>query len=150
MSLIWNCTYFDNLSNKDLYQILQLRSDVFVLEQQCLYQDMDNKDLESWHLMGRNEEGILIAYARLLPAGLAYNHSSIGRIVTHPKWRRTGLGRALVAEAIQQSSQLFGKQTIQIGAQYYLLSFYHSFGFTAISDIYMEDGIEHILMIRKA
>lgn len=148
MLLTWNCIFFDDLSNKDLYWILQLRSEVFVLEQQCLYQDMDNKDLKSWHLMGKNEEGELVAYARLLPPGLSYVEPSIGRVITSPKVRKTGVGKELMREAMMNCYELFGDKNIKIGAQLYLKKFYESFGFEVSGPAYLEDDIEHVEMTK--
>jgi len=148
MHLNWKCIFFDDLFNNDLYRILQLRSEVFVLEQQCLYQDMDNKDLQSWHLMGLNKEGELVAYARLLPPGLSYMEPSIGRVVTSPAVRRTGAGKELMQAAIAKCNELFGDNSIKIGAQLYLNKFYESFGFVVSGSVYLEDGIEHVEMTR--
>jgi len=148
MHLNWKCIFFDDLFNNDLYRILQLRSEVFVLEQQCLYQDMDNKDLQSWHLMGLNKEGELVAYARLLPSGLSYMEPSIGRVVTSPAVRRTGAGKELMQVAIAKCNELFGNNSIKIGAQLYLNKFYESFGFVVSGSVYLEDGIEHVEMTK--
>jgi ElaA protein len=148
MLITWYSIFFDNLSNRDLYRILQLRSEVFVLEQQCLYQDMDNKDLKSWHLMGKNEEGELVAYARLLPPGLSYVEPSIGRVITSPKVRKTGVGKELMREAMMKCYELFGDKNIKIGAQLYLKKFYESFGFEVSGPAYLEDDIEHVEMTK--
>ena len=136
---------FDELTVHELYAILQLRSEVFVLEQQCLYADMDDKDQQSYHIM-MWDNNVLAAYTRLLPAGVSYDTASIGRVVTSPKMRAKGLGRALMQYSIDTLYSLWGKTTITIGAQYYLRAFYESFGFRKCSDIYIEDGIEHIKM----
>jgi len=149
MLLTWNCIFFDELSNKDLYRILQLRSEVFVLEQQCLYQDMDNKDFRSWHLMGLDEMGDLAAYARLLPPGISYEEPSIGRVISSPACRRTGAGKELMKTALDKCVELFGQKTIKIGAQLYLKKFYETFGFEISGPVYLEDGIEHVEMTRN-
>jgi len=149
MLLTWNCIFFDELSNKDLYRILQLRSEVFVLEQQCLYQDMDNKDFRSWHLMGLDEKGDLAAYARLLPPGISYDEPSIGRVISSPACRRTGAGKELMKMALEKCVELFGQEAIKIGAQLYLKKFYESFGFEISGPVYLEDDIEHVEMIRN-
>lgn len=145
MNIDWQYKHFDALSPHELYAILQLRNEVFVVEQQCIFQDADNKDQASYHLMGWNGT-LLAAYARLVPAGVAYPECSIGRVVTSPKMRRTGAGRALMHKAIHLLYELWGKQNIRIGAQLYLKDFYESFGFQQTSAIYLEDGIEHIEM----
>lgn len=147
----WICKKFDELNVDELYAILRLRSEVFVVEQTCIFLDMDNKDQAAHHLMGwQNEEGQpgqLVGYARLLPAGISYVESSIGRIVTSPAARGTGMGKALLRQGIQTLYTLHGKRVIRIGAQFYLKKFYESFGFEQASESYMEDGIEHIEML---
>lgn len=138
---------FELLTPIELYLILQLRNEVFVVEQNCVFQDADNKDQESLHLMYWNNNE-LIAYCRLLPPGLAYNEMSIGRVVSSLKYRKTGAGKLLIAEAIQQIHHQFGSGPIRIGAQCYLIEFYASFGFIEEGEMYLEDGIEHIEMVR--
>nr|WP_294903814.1 GNAT family N-acetyltransferase [uncultured Lacibacter sp.] len=149
MQLNWTLKKFTDLTSYELYDIIWLRNEVFVVEQNCVYQDADYKDLKGWHLMGRNEEGILVAYVRLLPPGVSYAEPSIGRVVTNPVERGKGAGRVLMIEAIKRCELLFGKKNIKIGAQYYLLKFYSSLGFEQTSEIYLEDDIEHIEMIRN-
>ncbi|HEY4936965.1 MAG TPA: GNAT family N-acetyltransferase, partial [Puia sp.] len=131
-----------------LYNILQLRNEVFIVEQNCPYQDCDNKDLYAWHLMGVREDKLL-AYSRLLAPGISYSESSIGRIVSSPSSRKTGMGKKLMQESIQQVRNLFHTDTIRIGAQLYLQKFYESFGFIKDGEIYLEDNIPHILMLRE-
>ena len=131
-----------------MYAILRLRSEVFVVEQTCVFLDMDNKDQSCWHLMGwKNEK--LMAYTRLVPPGIAYQEPSIGRVVTSPSARGSGIGKLLMEKSIEQAETLFGKIPIRIGAQVYLTNFYNSFGFEQSSDIYDEDGIDHIQMLRQ-
>jgi len=144
----WILKPFADLTPKELYSILQLRSEVFIVEQNCPYQDLDNKDLKSWHLMG-TEDDKLLAYSRLLAPGISYSESSIGRIVSSPSARKSGIGKKLVAESIDQIKKLFKTDTIRIGAQLYLKKFYESFGFIQDGDIYPEDNIPHIIMLRK-
>lgn len=139
-------TFFDKLSPKELYAAMQLRNEVFVVEQNCVYQDADNKDPFCFHLFIWKQEK-LIAYTRLLPPGLAYTEMSIGRVVSSPAYRRTGAGRLLIRESIKACHQLFGPGSIHIGAQLYLQKFYESFGFEQCSDVYLEDDIEHIEMV---
>ena len=143
----WNCKYFSELSNQELYSILQLRNEVFIVEQNCPYQDLDNKDQGSYHLTGYKGERLL-AYTRLLPPGLSFEECSIGRVVSSPSARRTGIGRELMKISIEECDKLFPSSAIRIGAQLYLLDFYKSFGFEPCSDVYLEDGIRHIEMIR--
>jgi len=142
----WTCKSFDELTTKELYAILRLRSEVFVVEQNCVFLDLDNKDLHCHHLMGW-EGDQLMGYSRVLSAGISYEESSIGRIVTSPAARGRGIGRDLVVQSINTLYSLYGKRDIRIGAQYYLKSFYASFGFVQKGDIYLEDGIEHIEML---
>ncbi|WP_158988786.1 GNAT family N-acetyltransferase [Mucilaginibacter sp. L196] len=138
---------FEELSPTELYKILRLRNEVFVVEQSCPYQDADNKDPKCYHLMLLKDDG-LMAYARLVPPGLSFPQMSIGRVITSPKARGTGAGRILMNTAIEQCHQFFGEGPIQIGAQAYLLKFYSSLGFKEVGEIYDEDGIPHIDMIR--
>ncbi len=151
MSLNFECIPFHQLTIFQLYEIMVLRQEVFVVEQNCPYLDADGKDQESWHLMAWNTAGKLVAYARLLPKGVAYSdYPAIGRIVNAPTVRGTGVGRALVQRAIETAIQLFGNEPIKIGAQLYLRQFYQSFGFESVGEEYLEDGILHISMIRKS
>ena len=138
---------FDDLSPLQLYKIMQLRNEVFVVEQNCVYQDADNKDISSLHFMGWENEKLL-AYTRILPPGLAYPQASIGRVVTLPSARKGGIGRELMIQSIEQVRKLFGEAAIKIGAQLYLKKFYTSLGFQPTSEIYLEDNIEHIEMVK--
>lgn len=145
-AITWTCKHFDDLSTRELYAIIRLRNEVFVVEQNCVFQDADNKDFYGWHLMGwQNQE--LVAYTRLFPKGVSYNYASIGRVVTSASVRGSGAGRELMLESIKKLQEIWGKQPIQIGAQLYLRKFYESLGFQQISPVYLEDGIEHIEML---
>lgn len=144
----WILKKFDELSPSELYAILRLRNEVFIIEQNCIYQDLDNKDQASIHLMGW-EKDELVAYTRILPVGVSYNHPSIGRVVTSPSKRRTGLGKELMEKSIEFVENLYGKRPIRIGAQLYLKKFYEELGFRQVSDIYDEDNIQHIEMEKK-
>ncbi|HEY4876605.1 MAG TPA: GNAT family N-acetyltransferase [Puia sp.] len=144
--MIWLCKKFDALTPHELYAILQLRNEIFVVEQNCVFQDADNKDQHCYHLMGW-QQNILSAYSRILPPEISYSESSIGRIVTSPNARGNGIGRELVKQSIEELYILFGKIPIKIGAQMYLQKFYESFGFKQTSDIYLEDDIPHIEML---
>jgi len=149
----WILRKFEDLSPHELYAILQVRNLVFAVEQNCVYPDLDNRDQGSYHLMCWSDPGnegtapALLAYTRLLPPGLAYQEPSIGRVVTAPVARGTGLGRELMKRSIEQVHLLYGRQPIKIGAQLYLLQFYQSLGFLQTSEIYLEDGIEHLEML---
>ncbi len=142
----WILKKFDDLSPHELYAIMQLRNEVFVVEQDCVYQDADNKDQPSWHFMGWLDDK-LVAYTRLLPPGVAYTEPSIGRVVTSPSTRGSGIGRELMKKSIAEVDTLFGTTPIKIGAQLYLLKFYTSLGFQQTSDIYLEDNIQHVEMV---
>ena len=144
----WILKKFNDLSVDELYAILQLRNEIFIVEQNCIYPDMDNKDQPAMHLMCWKDDK-LIAYTRLLPPGIGYQNPSIGRVVTSPLVRKSGIGRELMVRSIEQSEKLYGKKPITLGAQLYLKTFYESLGFLAIGDVYLEDGIEHIEMTRN-
>lgn len=148
----WRALAFDALSTIDLYRLLQLRAEVFVVEQNCVFQDIDGLDQRAVHLMGEvigeAADPRLLAYTRLLPAGVAFAEASIGRVVTSPVARGTGLGHALMRESIDVLHQLWGPQPIRIGAQAHLQIYYRQCGFEPQGDLYLEDGIEHIEMIR--
>jgi ElaA protein len=148
MTLTWTTKPFADLTLAELYSLLQLRSEVFVVEQQCAFQDIDGQDQAAHHLLGYTESGELAAYARLFAAGLSYPEVSIGRVVASPRLRRHGFGRALMQRAIEECAALFGPQPIRIGAQQYLQRFYESFGFRQQGEGYLEDGIPHIYMLR--
>jgi ElaA protein len=147
MSTQWLLKKFEALTPFELYAILQLRNEVFVVEQNCVFQDADDKDQTSWHLMGMQDDK-LVAYTRLVPPGVSYAEPSIGRVVTSPQVRGTGIGKELMQRSIDECYRLFGQQPIKIGAQYYLKQFYGSLGFAQVSEIYLEDGIEHIYMLK--
>jgi ElaA protein len=148
MTISWTTLPFDALPPLILYDVLRLRAEVFVVEQNCAYQDVDRRDVQAFHLMGYNDQGELVAYARLFDAGQCYEQASIGRVVVAPAYRRYGLGQALMQQAIMRISGLFGAQPIQIGAQLYLMRFYEGFGFGQLGEPYDEDGIPHIHMLR--
>jgi len=144
--IVWKCKHFKDLSAYELYDILRLRNEVFVVEQNCVFQDADNKDQHCYHLCGwKNDQ--LIAYVRLVPPGTYYEEPSIGRVVTSPSERRTGAGRLLMQKAIEECFKIFGRQNIKIGAQLYLKKFYESLRFHQVSDVYLEDNIPHVKML---
>lgn len=141
----WSLLPFYSLTALQVYRIMQVRSEVFVVEQNCVYPDADNKDLKAFHLMCWDGD-TLAAYTRLLPPGISYKEMSIGRVLTHSQYRKEGLGKKLMEQSIIQCRELFGEGEIVIGAQLYLKRFYESFGFIQEGDIYLEDNIEHIIM----
>lgn len=143
----WICKPFDALTPHELYAVMQLRSEVFVVEQNCVFLDADGNDQFCWHLMGW-KDSLLVAYTRLVPPGRIYFQASIGRVVTSPKMRRIGLGYELMKRAIATLYNIVGEQPIRIGAQRYLKQFYESFDFRQEGDEYTEDGIPHIYMMK--
>jgi len=149
-TLTWRCLPFDALHARTLYALLQLRTEVFVMEQDCVFQDMDGADAQCFHLLGEAADQTLVAYARLVPAGLKFAEASIGRVVTLPAARGGGLGHVLMREAVQALHGLWGVQAIRIGAQARLQAFYRQHGFEPDGPIYIEDGIDHIEMVRAA
>ena len=144
----WTIKKFGELTLDELYNILQLRNEVFIVEQDCVYKDLDGKDRSAWHLMAV-EDDKLVAYTRILPPGVSYSDPSIGRVVTSSLKRRSGLGRELMKRSIEACERLFGKTSITLSAQVYLQNFYASFGFIVIGEEYLDDGIPHIDMSRK-
>ena len=138
------------LSAQDVYEVLALRERVFIVEQNCPYQDADGRDAAAWHLLGWDSKGAakkLIAYARVFEAGARYKELSIGRIVSAPEVRGTGVGRMIVTEAMRRCAELWPRQVIRIAAQRRLEQFYREFGFVVDGAPYMDDGIEHIDML---
>ncbi len=143
----WYCKAFNELSTHELYQILALRAAVFVVEQQCIYQDVDDHDQECWHVFAKQDNDVL-AYARILPAGVSYDAVSFGRVAVATESRGKGLGQVLIQKTLSEIAVLLGDVPIQIGAQAYLQDFYQKFGFQAVSEVYLEDGIAHVDMLR--
>ena len=147
MELTWHCNNFEDLNVHELYAIMRLRSEIFVVEQNCVFLDADDKDQQCYHLAAWHD-GNLVAYARLVPPGISYTEASIGRVITNKAYRGSGAGRQLLHNAILQCTLIFGEKTIKIGAQLYLKKFYESFGFQQVGQNYMEDGIEHLHMMK--
>jgi ElaA protein len=145
--LRWNLIPFSKLAVDELYQVLALRQLVFCVEQNCPYLDCDGKDQASLHLLGSETSGRLVAYARLVPAGVTFEEPSIGRVVNHPDVRRSGVGKELMREAIARALSTFGARPIRIGAQLYLRRFYEELGFAVAGPEYDEDGIPHVQML---
>lgn len=136
---------FNELTTKELYDILKLRSEVFVVEQECVYNDVDGKDVFSDHLMIK-EDGKLLAYLRILKAGVSYEACSLGRVLVAQEARGRGLAKKILENGINHIVNNWNEKRITIGAQNYLRNFYGSFGFKAISEVYLEDGIPHLDM----
>jgi ElaA protein len=149
MKISWEVIRFEDLTPHALYKIMQLRAEVFVVEQNCPYQDADGKDIKSFHVLGYGKEKELLAYCRILPENISYPEVSIGRVVSSNKVRGSGAGKLLMDRAIEEIRLLFGEVPIRIGAQSYLKKFYEGFGFKVISEEYLEDNIPHIEMMRE-
>lgn len=145
MALIFKIKPFEALSVVELYSVLQLRSEVFVVEQNCVYQDIDGKDKKALHVIGEFE-GQTVAYCRLFKSGDYFDQASIGRVIVKENYRDKKWGHDLIKEAIGAIQSHFGESQITIPAQLYLKRFYESHGFVQTSEEYLEDGIPHIEM----
>ncbi|MEH6703266.1 GNAT family N-acetyltransferase [Galbibacter orientalis] len=139
---------FSAITKEELYEMLQLRSEVFVVEQDCVYQDIDYKDQKALHVLGK-KEGKLVAYTRIFNSGDYFDNPSIGRVVVKMEERKFGYGHTIMKASIEAIYERFEKQDIEISAQCYLRKFYNSHGFTQTSEEYLEDGIPHIKMIKN-
>jgi len=145
--IAWKFAAFDALTLTELYAMLQLRSEVFVVEQACVFQDMDGGDMAAMHLLGMSG-GRVVAYARCFAAGMKFQEASIGRLITRSELRGSGAGHVLVRRAIASVTQQWGPQAIRIGAQARLENFYRQHGFELTGALYIEDGIPHVEMLR--
>ncbi len=139
---------FQDLTKEELYGILQLRTEVFVVEQNCVYQDMDGKDSKALHIIGKNKNEI-IAYTRIFKPGDYMNQACIGRVVVRKTERQGGFGKEIMLASIKAVKDKFKETTIHISAQTYLQKFYRELGFIAVGETYLEDDIPHILMIKE-
>lgn len=139
---------FDELSITELYQLLKLRCDIFVVEQECPYPDIDDKDQKALHVLGTNN-GVLVAYTRMFDAGDYFEQPSIGRVAVHQEHRKFGYGHQIIDASIEVVYNRFGEQPIKISAQTYLQKFYESHGFEKTSEEYLEDDIPHIDMVKS-
>lgn len=148
MEIQWEIKPFETLSVNELYDILRLRSEIFVVEQNCVYLDLDGKDKLALHLFGESE-GKIVAYSRLFKPGITFDNASIGRVVVDANYRDRKWGHDLMREAIAEIQLHFGESKITIGAQLYLKKFYESHGFVQTSEMYLEDDIPHIEMKRE-
>ena len=148
MALTWIDKPFEKLSNLELYNIMTLRQEVFIVEQDCVYLDNDGKDEGAWHIWAEDKLSNIVAYARILAPNVSYEEASLSRIVTHLDYRSKGLGQELMTRSLDLMESLHGSGQCRISAQSYLLGFYKSFGFDSTGDEYLEDGIPHIQMYR--
>lgn len=149
-SIDWQCATFSELSGTQLYAILRARSEVFVVEQNCVYLDIDGADQDCLHLVAWTPDQEVAAYLRIVPPGLKFAEASLGRVITSGAARGTGIGKQLLTKAIEQLDIRYPGQAVRIGAQQYLEKFYLSFGFTTASEMYLEDDIPHIEMLKPA
>ncbi len=150
-ALTFTFARLERLSGVDVHALLKLRAEVFSVEQNCVFLDPDDADIDSWHLLGRSGAGgELLAYLRIVDAGIKYPEPSIGRVVTAAKARGQNLGRALMAEGLGRCHALWPELGVVINAQHRLLRFYQDFGFVSRGEPYIEDGISHIEMARPA
>ena len=145
--ITWATKAFKDLSVDEYFEILHLRTAVFVVEQDCPYQEVDEKDRQSFHLFGRAENGEVIAVTRILPHGVSYDEISIGRVALKKTYRGKGIADTLMLETLKFIEQEFGKQAIRISAQEYLLKYYTKHGFKQVGEMYLEDDIPHIEML---
>ncbi len=144
--IAWKFVAFDGLTLRELHDVLQLRSEVFVVEQNCVFQDIDGADDQAMHLLG-TQNNQLVAYARCFPAGVKFAEASIGRVVTRSLARGSGLGHLLIQQAVSSVCGLWGPQPIRIGAQARLKAYYSGHGFVDVGVPYVEDGIDHLEMV---
>lgn len=140
---------FHDLTVEEFHDLLQLRINVFVVEQNCPYPELDGKDKLAYHLILKNHEGKTIATCRILPPNISYKEVSIGRVVSMTTLRKTGVGRKLMSEALKHIEQTFGKVPVRISAQEYLEDFYKSYDFVSTAKRYLEDDIPHVEMLRN-
>ena len=161
-SIRWQWSAFAELSGEELYAVLTLRQEVFIVEQACRYRDIDNTDCDGWHLLGWDtnvELGLdaatrtkpeLVAYLRCFPPGLKFAECAVGRVVVVPLSRGRGIGTALMQEGLRRVAVQFPAEPVRIGAQEHLQDFYKALGFVTVSESYLEDGIAHVEMLRPA
>lgn len=148
--LHWIWKTFDQLSLEQLYDAIHLRQQVFVIEQECLYLDADGFDPACLHGLGYDDQGALMAYARILPPGVRYAEPSIGRVIVAEQLRGKGIGEALMKQALARSAALYPDMSVRISAQARLERFYQRLGFLTVSDLYDDTGIPHVDMLAPA
>ena len=146
-SIVWKIKPFARLSTEELYQILKIRQEVFIVEQTCYYLDADGYDQQAVHIWAE-KEGDILAYSRVFEPGIKYKEASIGRVLTNPNYRKNKLGKILIRFSINTIEARFRTQSIRISAQDYLLHFYSEFGFQDTGKKYLEDDIPHTEMVR--
>lgn len=145
----WILKKFNDLTLNEFHDILQLRINIFIVEQKCPYPELDDKDQIAFHLFGINQEKRIIAYTRIFKPGDYYKEAAFGRVVVHHEYRSQNIGFQLLKQTVIETRRLFGNINIKIGAQTYLKNFYQSLGFHQVGDEYIEDGIPHIHMVNN-
>lgn len=148
LPLFFKLKNFEELSLKELYEILQLRSEIFVVEQDCVYQDIDDKDQKALHVFGK-KNGVIVAYARCFGAKIYFDEAAIGRVVVKENQRESGIGHQLIKASIKGIEAHYKTINIKVSAQQYLIKFYEAHGFKIVGKGYLEDGIPHIAMVRE-
>lgn len=143
----WFTNRIEEIDIQTFYDIVALRINVFIIEQKCLYEELDYKDFKATHLYAKDEQNKIVAYLRILDPGVSYDEVSIGRVLVSPDQRTLKIGKSLMEKAIQHVKETFGQTPIRISAQAYLIDFYRSLGFETVSEIYLEDDIPHIEML---
>lgn len=144
----WKLKKFDELTSRELYEILRLRNEVFIIEQECPYLDCDRKDYGAYHLFLEDDTGV-IAYLRVLDKGVTFDEVCIGRVIVKETHRGKGLAQEMLRLGLKVAEEKYGETTVKISAQQRLVKLYESVGFKQVSDMYMEDNIPHVAMIRE-
>jgi ElaA protein len=147
--ITWKTKKFKDLTIDEFFEIIYLRTAIFVVEQNCPYQEIDEKDRKSYHIYGTTEKGEIIAVSRIVPKGISYDEISIGRVALKKEYRGMGFADEMMIETIKFIEGNFGKQTIRISAQQYLHNYYNNHGFQQVGEMYLEDNIPHVEMIKQ-
>jgi ElaA protein len=145
--IIWTTKHFNDLSVHEYHDLLYLRTEVFVVEQDCPYQEVDDKDKASFHLVGKTANGNVVAVSRILPPGVSYKEVSVGRVAIKQNSRGKGIADKMMLETFEFIKHEFGEVPVRISAQEYLLNFYNKHGFKQVGEMYLEDDIPHVEMI---
>jgi ElaA protein len=149
-NITWQCAHFSEFSAAQLYAVLSMRSEVFIVEQNCVYQDMDGVDIDCLHVIGWTSDQQVAAYMRIVPPGRKFAEVSLGRVITSNTARGTGIGKQLLTRGLELIAAHYPGLAIRIHAQAYLEKFYGTFGFVTVSDVFMEDNIPHCVMMKAA
>ncbi len=145
--ITWQTKAFEDLTVDEYFEIIFLRTEIFVVEQNCPYQEVDKKDKKAFHLFGRTQNGQVIAVSRILPQGVSYSEISIGRVAIKKEFRGKGIADEMMTKTFNFIENYYGKQSIRISAQQYLLKFYNKHGFKQVGEMYLEDNIPHVEMV---